>query len=175
MTIVRTGLAGFVAGGMYLVASSAPSRATQRATDVPVAIVDVTVIPIITGGVLLRQTVVIRDGRIVAIGPRESIRPLATARVIDGRGKYVVPGLVDAHVHLEEDADLAQFVASGVTTVRDLMGSPETLAWRKRTADGTTIGPRIVAAGPLFAGPQVPWPTRPAPRCDVSTRRAMIS
>jgi hypothetical protein len=37
------------------------------------------------------------------------------------------------------------------------MGSPETLRWRTRTADGTTIGPRIVAAGPLFAGPQVPW------------------
>lgn len=157
MTIVRTALAGFIAGGMYLFACGAPSRAAQRATDVPLAIVDVTVIPIITGGVLLRQTVVIRDGRMIAIGPRESIRPLATARVIDGRGKYLVPGLVDAHVHLEEDADLAQFVASGVTTVRDLMGSPETLGWRKRTADGTSIGPRIVAAGPLFAGPQVPW------------------
>lgn len=123
----------------------------------PLAIVDVTVIPVATDGVLPRQTVVIRDGRVVALGPSASVRAPVGARVIDGRGKYLIPGLVDAHVHLEEEADLPQFVASGVTTVRDLMGSPETLAWRARTANATVIGPRIVAAGPLFAGPQVPW------------------
>lgn len=152
MPVNRSALAGSVA--LCFVAAS---HASYRAPAVPVAIVDVTVIPIITAGTLPHQTVVVRDGRVVAVGPVRSIRPPATARVIDGRGKYLVPGLVDAHVHLEEDGDLPQFVAAGVTTVRDLMGSPETLAWRKSTADGTVIGPRIIAAGPLFAGPQVPW------------------
>jgi imidazolonepropionase-like amidohydrolase len=157
MIFARTVAAGFIAGSLFFVSNDAPSRAAARRADAPVAIVDVTVIPIVAAGTLPRQTVLIRDGRIVAMGPNASVRAPANARVIDGRGKFLVPGLVDAHVHLEEEADLPQFVAAGVTTVRDLMGSPETLAWRKQTEDGAMLGPRIIAAGPLFAGPQVPW------------------
>ena len=157
MIVARTAVAGIIAGSLYALAGDVPSRDAQYQADAPLAIVDVTVIPVVTAGMLPRQTVLIRDGRIIAVGPRASVRLPGNARVIDGRGKFLVPGLVDAHVHLEEVADLPQFVAAGVTTVRDLMGSPETLAWRKNTADGTVVGPRVIAAGPLFAGPQVPW------------------
>lgn len=150
MTVLRlTGAAALTALALGVRSFAAPAP--------PLAIVDVTVIPVAADGQLPRQTVVIHDGRIVAFGPSTSVHAPAGARVIDGRGKFLIPGLVDAHVHLEEEADLAQFVASGVTTVRDLMGSPETLAWRDRTANATVVGPRIIAAGPLFAGPQVPW------------------
>ena len=148
-------LASVAAGIISSVRSAPASGGAQRGS--PLAIVDVTVIPMMTALALPHQTVVIRDGRITSLGPASRDRAPAGARTVDGRGKYLIPGLTDAHVHLEETADLAQFVASGVTTVRDLMGSPETLAWRDSTAAGQVFGPRIVAAGPLFAGPQVPW------------------
>src|SRR5689334_10323263 len=131
--------------------------AVRASSPAALAIADVAVIPVATDGLIPHQTVVIRDGRVISIGPARSTTAPSDARVIDGRGRYLIPGLVDAHVHLEEDADFPQFVASGVTTVRDLMGSPETLAWRAATANGTLVGPRVIAAGPLFAGPQVPW------------------
>jgi predicted amidohydrolase YtcJ len=147
MIVARTAVVGIIAGALYALSGDLPSRDAQHQADAPLAIVDVTVIPVVTAGTLPRQTVLIRDGRIIAVGPRASVRLPGNARVIDGRGKFLVPGLVDAHVHLEEVADLPQFVAAGVTTVRDLMGSPETLAWRRNTADGTVVGPRVIAAG----------------------------
>ena len=156
MTAFRPTLAA-VATVALLVAGASVRRSPASQSAPPLAIVNVTVIPVARAGSLPNQTVVMRAGRIIALGPSNAVRPPAGARVIDGRGKFLIPGLVDAHVHLEEDADLPQFVASGVTTVRDLMGSPETLAWRESTADGRAVGPRIIAAGPLFAGPEVPW------------------
>ena len=68
-----------------------------------------------------------------------------------------MPGLADSHVHLMEEADLQQFLFYGVTTVRNLMGSGETLRLKRAVAEGTLIGPRIITSGPLLAGPGVPW------------------
>jgi imidazolonepropionase-like amidohydrolase len=68
------------------------------------------------------------------------------------------------------DADLGQFLAAGVTTVRILMGSPHTLELREAVARGTLAGPRIVTSGPLFAGPAVPWRDKVVPPTPDSAR-----
>ncbi|HLJ75658.1 MAG TPA: amidohydrolase family protein, partial [Thermoanaerobaculia bacterium] len=79
----------------------------------------------------------------------------ADAEVIDGRGKFLIPGLWDMHVHLSwsTSSALPVLIANGVTTVRD-MGSTltEIDGWRTRTSEGTLVGPRIFRVGPILNG-----------------------
>lgn len=138
-----------------------------------VVFVDVSVIPMTTEGLLEHQTVIVAEGRISELGPHSRITPPSGALVIDGRGKFLMPGLVDAHVHLMEDADLQQFLSYGVTTVRNLMGSDESLRLKRAVADGSMTGPRIITSGPLFAGPAVPWRNKVVP-ADPGAARAEV-
>ena len=76
--------------------------------------------------------------------------------VVDCAGKFVMPGLIDTHVHatLMGDADLALFPATGVTTARDVGGRlDKVIALRQRLADGVVFGPRLFVFGPLLDGP----------------------
>ncbi|MDQ6801041.1 MAG: amidohydrolase family protein [Acidobacteriota bacterium] len=96
-------------------------------------------------------TVVIRDGRIAEIG---NTTP-SDAEVVDGRGKFLIPGLWDMHVHLSytTSSALPLLIANGVTTVRD-MGSKlaEIDDWRARIGAGALVGPRILRVGPILNG-----------------------
>jgi imidazolonepropionase-like amidohydrolase len=128
----------------------------RTATAETVAFVGVNVIPVSDGDtILLDRTVVVRNDRIAAIGLASEVDVPRNAHRIDARGKYLVPGLVDAHVHLEHFDDpsiLAVFLANGVTTVRNLDGRPFILDWRRRTASGHLLGPTIYTAGPILDG-----------------------
>ena len=127
------------------------------------AFVDVNLVPMTEEKVLPGQTVLIRGDEIVQIGPVDEVRVPLNARVIDGSGKYLLPGLVDMHMHTRQDWDegelwpvspLILYLANGVTTIRDLgpMGSEITypLQWRDEIDAGTRIGPRIFASGKIF-------------------------
>ena len=126
------------------------------ATEADIAIVGVTIIPMTEGSATVPdRTVLIRNGRILAIGQRDRVKVPAGARVIDAGGRYLMPGLTDAHVHLEyiEDPNVLKlFVASGVTSVRSMDGRPYILDWRRQVAAGSIVGPRIVTAGPIIDG-----------------------
>ena len=120
------------------------------------AIVDATVIPMTSNTIVLsNHTVVIRGDRITSVGPTATSGVPKEARRIDGRGKFVIPGLADMHVHLEyfDQPDiLGLFVANGVTTIRNMDGRPYILEWRKKAATGQLAVPRIYSAGPLLDG-----------------------
>jgi imidazolonepropionase-like amidohydrolase len=137
-----------------LCAAAAAPLAAQR-TAAATAFTGVTVItmadPLPRHGV----TVVIRSGRIAAVGPDAEVPIPAGAVVIPGRGAYLLPGLVDAHVHLEwtpDTSDLLLYVANGVTTVRNLDGRAHLLEWAEDIAAGRTLGPRIVSSGMVIDG-----------------------
>ena len=108
------------------------------------------------------RTVVIRGNRIIAEGPAASTAVPANSRTIDGRGKFLIPGLWDMHVHLAMPGGkdvLPLYIANGVTGVRDMAGEWPTLtAWRRDVSNGSVIGPRIVASGPYLEGGDVPIP-----------------
>lgn len=108
------------------------------------------------------RTVVIRGNRITSEGPASSVRVPSGARVIDGRGKFLIPGLWDMHVHTVMPGGrdvLWLYIANGVTGVRDMAGEWPTLtAWRGEIARGSLIGPRIVASGPYLEGGDQPIP-----------------
>lgn len=75
-----------------------------QAQQTLVAIVDVTIAPMDRERLVEHQTVVVQDGRITAIGPSRSVRFPRTAQQIDGRGKFLMPGLTDMHVHFVREA-----------------------------------------------------------------------
>jgi imidazolonepropionase-like amidohydrolase len=111
------------------------------------AIANVGVVDVAGGRVVPDQTVVVRDGRIVS-GPAEG-------ETVDGRGKFLLPGLWDAHVHLcwKGESSMAELVRHGVTAVRDLGGHLDVLdAWRGEIEAGTRVGPRIWRCGPILNG-----------------------
>jgi hypothetical protein len=109
-------------------------------------------------GVLAHHTVVVRGDRIVAVAPAAEATPPAGATTIDGSGKWLMPGLADMHVHVWTEDQLTMFLAAGVTTIRNLFGSDQHLAWRTQIAHGEKLGPTIVTAGPLIDGDPPIWP-----------------
>jgi imidazolonepropionase-like amidohydrolase len=110
----------------------------------------------------VNRTVVVRGNRIVAEGPAATVEVPAGARVIDGRGKFLIPGLWDMHVHTAMPGGrdvLRLYIANGVTGVRDMAGDwPTITAWRAEIARGSLIGPRIISSGPYLEGGDQPIP-----------------
>ena len=144
-----------------LLLSSCTARQTAS-QDVPLAITHVTVIDGRDSTPRADQTVIIRGTRITSVSPSASVTVPASARLIDGRGKYLIPGLWDMHVHtvVVRGRDvLPLYIANGVTGVRDMAGEWDTLtAWRRDIAQGRLVGPRIVASGPYLEGAPMPIP-----------------
>ena len=116
----------------------------------------VNLVDVAAGSIRRDMTVTIADGRITAIGG--SAKPAKGAQVVDGTGKYVIPGLWDMHVHWYDERFLPLFIANGVTGARQMFGAPVHLSWKQRLEDGSLLGPRQVLAGPIVDGPNPVWP-----------------
>ena len=123
----------------------------------PIAIVDVNVVPMDSERILESQTVVIQDGRITAAGSRNDVQTPAGATVIDGKGKYLLPGLIDMHVHIRS-AELKDYLPAGVTAVRNMWGYDELPATIQAIESGTKTGPRIFSLTAGFDGSPAVWP-----------------
>jgi imidazolonepropionase-like amidohydrolase len=137
----------------------------HAATDTPATVTvfrDVTVVPMDSERTLPGQSVLVAEGRIAAIGPADSLPIPDGARIIDGRGHWLMPGLAEMHAHLPPVAQaealervLDLFLANGVTTARGVLGEPGHLALRAAIDAGERDGPRIVTSGPSLNGSSV--------------------
>src|SRR5579872_2641955 len=146
----------------------------------PLVIDDVTVIDTTGGPVQAHRTVVVQDGRIVDVYAAD-FRDKNALRV-DGRGRFLIPGLWDMHVHTAfgdwfpkgKEVALPLFIANGVTGVRDMGGELDLLRdWRKEIRAGTLLGPRMVVAGPMLDGPKPRFPSSVAITTPEDGRRAV--
>jgi hypothetical protein len=125
-----------------------------------IAFVDVTVLPMDTERALAHHTVVVDGDRIVQVGPVAAVKIPADAQRIDGRGKFLIPGLGEMHGHnppLGSAPSYVEtiyflFVANGVTTVRGMLGWPGQLELRDKVKSGEILGPSLYLAGPSFTG-----------------------
>jgi imidazolonepropionase-like amidohydrolase len=129
------------------------------------------------GAVLPDMTVLVDEGRIVSVGPSPSTRAPRGAKRIDGRGKWLMPGLTDMHAHIgnarmlrlylrlphlkqsvvrTEDL-LTPFIANGIVRVMDMQAMAETIGQRSEIEAGRMLGPQIIAAA-MIDGPKPHWP-----------------
>ena len=147
------------------------------------AITGATVITMRGDSVIRDATLVVRDGRIAALGRRADVAVPRGARVEDGRGRYVIPGLADMHAHLYADEwvadsvaphELGVMVAHGVTAVRLMIGTPTHLALRADVGSGRVLGPQLWVASPQLSGDSVvhTWPVRTAVAARTAVREA---
>ncbi len=130
----------------------------QADTPQPIVITGVTVIDATGAPPQAGMTLVIAGERIAELGKTGYVTIPAHARLVDGAGKFVIPGLWDMHVHWYDEPSLPLFLANGVTGVRIMCGYPRHLIWRKEIAAGKLLGPRLNLAGPIVDGPEPVWP-----------------
>ncbi len=133
----------------------------------PYAITGVSVVPMDRERVLEGYTVIVRNGAIEVLGPGDKVTVPGDVVRIDGRGKYLIPGLTEMHTHLGQgegnpsDAlgrQLRLALANGVTTMRGLIAPPGIIPIRDKVNSGAVLGPTLYVAGPSLNGKSVPDP-----------------
>ncbi|MFC1859876.1 amidohydrolase family protein, partial [Thermodesulfobacteriota bacterium] len=161
---------------LLIVTAFAGCATTNIGSNGLLALTNVTVIDVAEGKARPDMTVVISGDRITNTGPTGKTTPPFGARIIDARGKYLIPGLCDMHVHFAaEETNLLLFLANGVTLIRG-MGSvviepgglegftyvprqtmiDKILQNRDRVARGELLGPTIITPGFILTGPLPP-------------------
>jgi imidazolonepropionase-like amidohydrolase len=164
-TLVLTALSPASPAALRLSVALQDGKQATSPKPQTIAFVEVNVVPMDRERVLTGQTVVVKEGRIVELGPAERIAVPKGALRVDGRGKYLLPGLADMHVHLhpfdEQDnrALLQLFLANGVTTILNLLGTPHHLELRERINRGALPGPTLYTSGPYVSNAPRPAPT----------------
>jgi imidazolonepropionase-like amidohydrolase len=150
------------ATGLAMLPGNVDSSQGALAPDGVTAITNTTVLPMSRNEALRNHTVVVRGDRIVAVGPSSSVEVPEGATVIDGTGKYLMPGLAEMHGHMPggqlEEIVMFLYVANGITTVRGMLGQDQHLALRDRANSGQIIAPTLYMAGPSFNGNSVSSP-----------------
>jgi imidazolonepropionase-like amidohydrolase len=173
-------------------------RSGNGAASGPIAVTHVTVIDMTGAAAKPNMTVVAADGRITAVGPSDSLTPPSGSTVVDGTGKFLIPGLWDMHMHstfdrYERSIVLPLEIANGVVGVRDMAGdcfgkcadndtayNPEHSPtidlihkWQREIAAGTQVGPRMIVGSDMFDGPHPRWDGA-IPIHDTAEARAMV-
>ena len=139
-----------IAAGLAWIAPVSPQTSGEPRS---LAITRVSVIDTKSGTVTTNMTVTVRGDRILNVEKGGAVP--RDAEVVDGRGKFLIPGLWDMHVHLSyaRSSALPVLVANGVTGVRDTGSDLAELdKWREQIAGNDIIGPTIVRAGPILNG-----------------------
>jgi imidazolonepropionase-like amidohydrolase len=150
--------------------------ATSAQEDKELAITHVTVIDCTGAAPKPNSTVIVGKAQISAVGPSDHIIVPTGARVIDGSGKFLIPGLWDMHGHLTDATEDAfpLLIMNGVTGVRDMGGDLAQIdRWRSEIDKGLRVGPHIIRAGPFVDGPKEGVSNRLTVRTPEEARQAV--
>ncbi len=139
----------------------------NRLPQATLAITNVQIIPVSQPGLLQDQTLLINGRHIVKIAPASEVTLPAGIRTLDGRGRYLIPGLVDMHEHLPRGDAAGEYpldryfdlqLAAGVTTIRTMRGQKGDPELRDAIASGEIEGPRLIVGSPGFNDELAPDP-----------------
>ncbi len=134
-----------------LLALAGPGSSLQEAASGSGAVVfrDVNVVPMTTETVLEHRDVFVSGGKITRIAATGAAAP-SGARIIEGHGRYLLPGLMDMHVHMDDDKCVPFYLAYGITRVRNMSADGDHYNRRRRIAEGAIPGPVMYTAGPAL-------------------------
>ena len=147
LRLLSTAIALALAAGSALLA--------QVQTPATTSITHVTVIDVATGKKMPDQTVVLQGDRILSVS---AFDPASTpqGRVIDVQGNFLIPGLWDMHVHIQDLEDLPLYIANGVTGVRLMFGSKHTPSLRAKVASAP-VAPEVIFGSAIVDGDPPVW------------------
>ena len=133
------------------------------------ALRNVNVLPMSSAEVLRDHTVLVEAGQITAVGPSKSVSIPDGVKILEGRGRYLMPGLAEMHAHVPGTSDfryledvLFLYVANGITTARGMLGEPAHLELRAKLKSHEILGPRLYTSGPSLNGRSVSSAARAA-------------
>ncbi len=137
----------------------------EKASPTAILISDVNIVDVEDGRIIEQQQVVVDSGRITAISA-VAYPPDTFARVIEGRGKFLLPGLAEMHAHIPDpstsrerlEETLFLYLSNGITTIRGMLGHPAHLQLREQAKQGGLLSPRIFTSSPSLNGNTVPTP-----------------
>lgn len=159
---------------LFALASSLIAQQDSTAKQKPLVFTHVTVIDVTGGPAKPDRTVLISNGHITEIGDSAKTVVPKDSQVVEAKGKFLIPGLWDMHVHWFDKDYLPLFIANGVTGVRQMFGNPGLQQWRKEIDKGTLLGPRMIIASPIVDGPKPLWPGSISVTTEAEGRRAVI-
>ncbi|MDX3112252.1 amidohydrolase family protein [Streptomyces scabiei] len=178
---------GFLTGAVAVTGAALTSTATARtatpadatraagkrsgggADSGPLAFTHVTVIDGSGAPPASGMTVVVEGGRITQLAPSARIRLRPGTRTVDLTGKYLMPGLIEAHTHSDGPETVVPplYALAGVTTVREMRGEPIHHEWREKIRSGALLGPRWVVGSPIVDGAPSLWAADVGPTVEV--------
>lgn len=145
-----------------------------------IALAGVTVVDVTDGSMRPGQSVYVEGNRIAAIGPTDAVKVPASAEIVRGDGRYLIPGLWDAHVHSAGGVSwhFPLYLAYGITSVRNMHSSAEkplelVNSIKRRLASGELLGPRFLANGGVVDGDPPVWPGSVVVRNAEEARQAV--
>jgi imidazolonepropionase-like amidohydrolase len=145
----------------------------RRAAPDGVALIGATLIDGSGGPALPDAAIVVRRGRVESVGTRAGFQLPARTVEVDLSGRWIIPGLIDGHAHVEPWA-LPRYLAWGVTTVRDLHGDLDSILRLRGDVNGGAVpGPRIYSAGAMIDGLPTTYPDAIGANSPRDARRAV--
>lgn len=135
---------------------------------------NVNIITMINDDILYGKSLIIEGGIITRIGDMDTIEDYDGFEIIECDGKYLMPGLFDMHVHTNTIQSLRTFLAYGVTTVRNMMGSDLHLEWKDNISIGSLLGPEMIVGTKLLDGANPIWPENSIVLDEISEVEAVI-
>ncbi|MGB5481220.1 MAG: amidohydrolase family protein [Eudoraea sp.] len=150
----------FIAGAILIFISC--NQAQEKVSDTAILISNVTVIDVITGELLSDRQMVIDSGKIKKIAVSIENEEVYKT-IIDGQGKYALPGLAEMHAHIPSpptskertEETLFLYLSNGITTIRGMLGHPSHLELRIAAERGEVFSPRIFTSSPSLNGNSV--------------------
>jgi len=137
---------------LILVASCSTNEIKTKTNSNSFVLNNVQVIDVENKTILPSKAIIIKQGKIDSIVDKASFLALPNVKVIDGKGGYVTPGLIDMHVHMYEKAAYILTLSHGVTHVRIMNGMPKQLLWRDKIESGLLLGSTSTVSSPIITG-----------------------
>ncbi len=144
---------------LLLTACSIAQEKYISSAEKDILIKNVTIVPMDTERIVPGQDVFVSKGKIVSVGNTGKIKTGDNIFIVDGTGKFLMPGLAEMHAHVPPENDMTAieqtgflFALKGITTIRGMLGHPLHLEYRKKVTSGEIVGPRFITSGPSFSG-----------------------